>query len=216
MVIIESKKSLIKSILFLIFGALIVANPDSIIKIASTIIGIIIILYGVFLAFKNYYDTKQDSNTSSTTLIFGITCIIIGILFIVLADSIVKIIQYILGAWIIFNGIERLMIALSLGKDNSNFITQLVLSILLLAAGLYTIFRANLPIQIAGLVMIIYAILEIIGYITNKKDKISVKEEVEENIKLNNTNNNVKEAKIIETKDNKDTKETKKKKKSKK
>ena len=198
MKVIESKKGLISSILFLVFGALIFAYPNEVIATASIIIGIIILLYGIFVVFKNYYETKHDSSTSSVGSILGIVSIIIGILFIVLANSIAQIVQYILGAWIIFIGIERLILALSLGKDDNKFITQLVIAVLLLSFGLYTLLKSNLPLQIVGLVMMIYAVLEIIGYITNKKDEITVSVEIEKTVKLKDSE--VKEAKVIEEK----------------
>ena len=220
MKIIETKKSLIKSLIFLIFGALIFANPNEVVKLTSSIIGTIIIVYGLYLIIKNYYETKNNSDTPSTNLIFGIVCVIIGILFIVLADSIALIIQYILGAWILFTGIERLIIALSLGTKNDKFVVQLVISILLLLAGLYTVLKSNLPLQIVGLVMIIYSVLEIIGYVSNRGNNVtsSVAEEVEERVKITTKEKNeVKEAKIVEEKeDKKEEDKPKKKKKSKK
>ena len=220
MKIIETKKNLVSSLIFLLFGALLFAYPNKIVQIASMGIGAIIILYGIFMLIKNYYETKNDSNTSSTTLVFGIVAIIVGILFIVLAQQISQIIQYFIGIWIIFTGIERLIIALSLGKDNNSFITQLILAILILAAGIYTIFRGHLEIQIIGLIMMIYAILEIIGYVTNKKDDIVEKTNTpkDESIskittKEKESDENIQEAKIVEEKPKKkNTKKSTKKK----
>ena len=111
--------------------------------------------------------------------------------------------KYVLGAWILFTGIERLMLALSLGKNNNSFINQIIIAFLLLVAGLYTILRGHLEIQIIGLIMIIYAILEIIGYFSNKEvynDKVEVNNQKIE------TKEDVKEAVIIEEKPKKKSK----------
>ena len=224
MKIIESKKSLIGSLLFLFFGALIFAYPNIVISTAAIIVGVLILLYGIFTIIKNYYETKHDSNTSSLGSILGITSIIVGILFIVLASSIAQIVQYILGAWIIFIGIERLIVALSMGKSNNQFVTQLVIAILLLSAGIYTLLRANLPLQIVGLVMMIYAVLEIIGYITNKKDSSSISDEINTKLVISDKKSDiveeVKDAVIVEekeeVKEETDTKKDKKKSKKKK
>lgn len=200
----ETKKSLISSILFLIFGALIFAYPNQVVTTASIIFGAILLFYGIVMVIKNYYETKNDSNTTSTTLMFGILLIIIGLLFIILSNVVSQIIQYVLGAWILFTGIERLMIALSLGKDNNSFITQIIIASLLLIAGLYTILRGHLEIQIIGIVMIVYAILEIIGYFSNK-DTMEHKEEVVIEKKIE-TKEEVKEAKVVEEKPKKKSK----------
>ncbi|MBR1610674.1 MAG: DUF308 domain-containing protein, partial [Methanobrevibacter sp.] len=68
----ETKKSLISSILFLIFGALIFAYPNQVVISISIAFGIILTFYGIIMLIKNYYETKNDSNTSSNALVFGI------------------------------------------------------------------------------------------------------------------------------------------------
>ena len=202
----NNSKSLIKSILFLIFGALVFAYPDKVISIASSVFGAILILYGLFMIVKNYYETKHDSNTPATVLTFGIIFILIGIMFVILSDSISLVIQYVIGAWILFNGIERLIMSLSLPKHTNTFISQLVISILLLSAGLYTILVSNITIQVVGAIMIAYAILEIIGFFTANSIEVEKQEEKKENKskkKENNKKIEVKEAKVIEDKSNK-------------
>ena len=199
----QSKGSLFKSILFLIFGALIFAYPNQIIQGASIIFGTLLIVYGIVAIIKNNYETKRDNTTSSNGLIIGIVLLVIGLLFILLNQSISQVIQYVLGAYILFMAIERLIVALTLGNKNSNFITQLIVSILLLLAGLYTVLRANLPVQIIGIIMIIYSVIEIIGYISNKRD-ISFKEKYDEVktdlVKIDSKDDNIKDAKIVEDK----------------
>jgi len=202
----ETSKSLITSFLFLIFGALIFAYPNQVVTTASMIFGGILMFYGVILIIKNYYETKQNSNNSSTTLMIGIFILVAGLLFVILAGLISQILQFVLGAWILFTGIERLMIALSLGKDNNAFITQIVIASLLLLAGLYTIFRGHLEIQIIGIIMIIYSILQIIGYFSNKKEVTDKKEEVIISGKIENKDelkDDIKEAKVVEEKPSK-------------
>ena len=203
----ETNKSIISAFLILIFGALIFAYPNTVVKTASMIFGGLLMFYAIVLIIKNYYETKSDSNTTSTTLMIGIFLLITGLLFIVLSGVVSQILQYVLGAWILFAGIQRLMIAMSIGKNNNAFITQLIIAILLLAAGLYTILRGHLEIQIIGLIMIVYSILQIIGYFSNgnkkevvdkKEDTITHKIESKEEKK-----DDVKEAKIVEEKPSK-------------
>ena len=200
----SNSKSLIKSILFLIFGSLIFAYPDKVISVVASGFGGILIAYGLFMIVRNYYETKQNSATPATLLTFGIVLVIVGILFIILSDSISLVIQYVLGAWILFNGIEKLIMSLYLPKHSSQFISQLVIALLLLAAGLYTVLVSNITIQVVGLIMMIYAILEIVGFITNKNVPTTTKE-VEVEVKKEKKNKKkaieVKEAKVIEEKE---------------
>ena len=203
----ETNKSIISAFLILIFGALIFAYPNTVVKTASMIFGGLLMFYAIVLIIKNYYETKSDSNTTSTTLMIGIFLLITGLLFIVLSGVVSQILQYVLGAWILFAGIQRLMIAISIGKDNNTFITQLIIAILLLAAGLYTILRGHLEIQIIGLIMIVYSILQIIGYFSNSnKNEVVDKKEVTITDKIESKEekkDDVKEAKIVEEKPSK-------------
>ena len=204
----EGSKGIIKSILFLIFGALIFAYPNQVVETAATILGIVLIAYGILTIFKNYYDTKNNSNTTSIALVVGIVSLIIGLLFIVLNQSISQFIQYVLGAWILFVGIEKFITALTVNNKNKNaFITELVISLLILLAGLYTILKAHIEIQIVGALMMVYAVLEIIDYITIKKTVKDVEVD-KDNTKLTKKEN-VKDAVVIEEKESK-KKKTKK------
>ncbi len=201
----SNTKNLIKSVLFLIFGSLIFAYPDKVISIVASGFGAILILYGLFMIIRNYYETKHDSDTPATMLTIGIVLVLVGILFIILSESISLVIQYVLGAWILFNGIEKLLLSFSLPKESIQFKSQLVIAILLLAAGLYTVLVANITIQVVGLIMMVYAVLEIIGAITNKKIVVDEDKEektalVEKKDKKTRGKGKVKEAKVVEDK----------------
>ena len=205
----NSKTNLLTALIFLIVGALMLANPNQVVAIISYICGIVLITYGIYACIKNYYDTKADSSTSSTFLMIGITCLVVGLLFIFLANVIGIALQYVFGAWILFSGINRLINALQLDKNDNNYIIQLVVAALLIIAGLYTILKSNLALSFVGLIMMIYAILEIVGFVFNKNsnqndETITVtKPDQKEKAK------NVKDAKIIETKDKKKKKNEK-------
>ena len=203
----NNSKSLIKSILFLIFGALVFAYADKVISIVASGFGAVLILYGLFMIVRNYYETKNDSNTPATLLTFGIVLVIIGILFVILSDSISLVIQYVIGAWILFNAIEKLVLALQMPKGTNAFLSELIIALLLLLAGLYTILVSNIAIQIIGIVMMVYAALEIVGFFigrsvsttTDKSEKVAlVKKD-----KKKNKKSEVKDAKIVEDKEEK-------------
>ena len=205
----KSKNSLVSAIIFFIIGALLFTNPNMVIAIISYTIGAILVLLGLYKFIKNYYNTKQDSNTPATDLTAGIILIIAGILFLLLANTIGVALQYVCGAYILFSGINKLINTLQMNKNNKSFITSLIVSILIIGAGLYTILKSNLAFEIVGIIMMIYSVLEIIAYVSGKKnvsfdEPLSTKTQIEEKVK---------DAKIIEdkTEDKKDKKKRKKK-----
>ena len=177
---------LISSIVFFILGAVMFTKPDAVVLFVSYVIGSLIIILGIFKCFKNYLDVKRDNTTSSNNMILGIVLIVIGLVFIFLASVIEALVRLVIGGWILFSGINRLINALSLPKKNSRFAVLLILSLLLIGGGLYTILEANLAFQAIGVVLMVYAFLEIFGYIFNKKDisvvDIEVKEKNDEKV----------------------------------
>lgn len=187
----SSMALLISSIVFFILGAIMFTNPSAVVLFVSYVIGGLIIILGLFKCVKNYLDVKKDNTTSSTGMVSGIVLIVIGLVFIFLANVIEALVRIVIGGWILFSGINRLINALYLEKKGSKFWVLLSLSILLIAGGLYTILESNLAFKAIGIVLMIYAFVEIFGYIFNKRE-ISVvetkvkKEKVEEAILIEN------------------------------
>ena len=186
--------SLINSIIFFILGAIIFTKPEIIILFISYVIGGIIIIIGVFKCIKNYLDVKKDNNVSSREMITGIVLVIIGLVFILLAGVIEALVRLVIGGWILFSGINRLINSLQMPKKNSQFIIRLILSILLIGVGLYTILESNLAFKTIGLVLMIYSILEIIGYVFNRKDIY------QEEIIINKKDDKIIDVELIENK----------------
>lgn len=177
-----STSNLISAIIFFILGAIMFTSPDVMIVVISRVIGSIIAIIGVFNCIKNYIEVKKDNTTSSIGMISGIIGIVIGLVFISLASVIEALIRFLIGGWILFIGVNRLINVLYLKKQKTKFIVLLIVAILLIGAGLYTILEANLAFQAIGLVLMLYAILEIFSYIFCKKEVREIKPKENDNI----------------------------------
>ena len=71
-----------------------------------------------------------------------------------------------MGAWILFNGITLLINSIKGIKNKSNSSkTLIILSGFMIICGIYMILVSNLAFQMIGLCIILYSIVEIIGYI---------------------------------------------------
>ncbi len=161
---------LISSIVFFILGAVMFTRPDAIVLVVSYVIGGLIILLGIFNCIKNYIQVKNDNRISSKGMVLGIVLVVVGLVFIFLAGVIEALVRLVIGGWILFSGINRLINALYLDKKSVNFYVMLVLALLLIGGGLYTILETNLVFKYLGIVLMVYSTLEIIGYIFNKKN----------------------------------------------
>ncbi len=156
----ETKKSLLMPVIFLIIGILLFANPGGITEVASYIFG------GVFLALgigKFILDSKRNDHTTGDTF-YSIVMIILGIIFIFFSGTIEFIVRVAIGVWIILNGLNSIAIGANLVKIEKNSIVSLIIGFMLLIIGLYTIFVSNLVLSALGLVLIVYAVLEIVDY----------------------------------------------------
>ena len=121
---------LISSILFLILGAVMYTNPKEVVIFSTYIFGGLLIIIGLFKCIKNYLDVKKDNSTSSTEMIIGIVFIILGIVCIFLAGVVEAFVRLVIGGWILFAGINRLITTLNSYRKGSKFWVSLVLSIL--------------------------------------------------------------------------------------
>ena len=100
-------------------------------------------------------------------LVTSIVLVILGIISIVCSGVIETVVRLIIGSWVLYSGIMRLIYTLN-SKENS-FTSRLIVSILLIICGLYIILKTNLVFKFIGLALIFYSILEIIGFISYTK-----------------------------------------------
>lgn len=144
----------------MIIGILLAANPGGVTEFVSYIFG------GVFLALgigKFIMDTKRFDHTTGDTF-YSIVMIVLGVIFIFFSGTIEFIIRISIGAWIIINGLNTIAIGANLVKVERNSFVSLIIGFILLLIGLYTVFVSNLILSTLGLVITIYAVLEIIDY----------------------------------------------------
>ena len=86
-----------------------------------------------------FFFQARKGNTGKGNLIFGIITALLAITFIFFNDIIEQFIRFLIGAWILFTGILRLINVLAMNKKSSKFLQLLIVSLLLIAVGVYTI-----------------------------------------------------------------------------
>lgn len=172
LIIKKDKSSIIMSIILLIVGICLFINPAEMVKFITYIIGIIFVIFGTIKLYDYY---KQKDTISSIQLTLGITSIIIGIITMFCNGIIEFAIRLIMGGYILANGINKLIVALNSKTYNNKWIGLLVVAALLIIGGLYVILKSNIVLSTIGLVLIIYAAIDIISYIMYPKNKDIIK-----------------------------------------
>lgn len=154
--------SIITSSIFAIIGFILIANPETTITIITNILGISLIAIGGYKVFE-YLKNKGQYDSYSYDLAYGIITIILGIVAMVYWQEIGTIFRILIGLWIIYSSVIRATLSLKLRSTKSKvWIYSLVIALIMLACGIYTICNVGAIVMTIGIVVLIYSVLDII------------------------------------------------------
>ena len=155
----SSWTDIVVSIIFVLFGALLIARPNETVGAISIILGIVFIAMGV-LKLVEYYtsDTKED-----LLLTIALITVVLGVIILFASDAILSLFRIIIGIWIIIAGIMDLQTTFVWKEVKSPYWTVAVLfSILMMLAGIVILINQNILLTTMGIIIVIYGILDII------------------------------------------------------
>lgn len=157
--------SIITSIIFAILGVVMARNPGEIIKLISAILGITILLVGVEKIIS-YIVFKGNKDFYNYDLIYGIIAIIIGILIMVYSNTFASIVGIVIGIWIAYEASLKIVLSIKLKNVGvASWGIMLGLSLMTLLVGIFVIFNQSSIVVATGIVMIVYAVINIIDEI---------------------------------------------------
>lgn len=188
------KASIISSIGLAILGLLLFFQSELTIVSISYIIGAILVGVGT-LGIIKYINNSNKGEKIELDLVYGVVTVILGIIVISYPKAIASIIPFIIGVLIIINSTNKLQYSLELKKeDNDLWKSTMILSIVAILVGILLIFNpfkgAEFITKVVGILIFLYAIVDIITTISIKKTVIDVKKAIEET--------SIKEAEVIE------------------
>ena len=159
--------NLIYALLFFTFGILLLNKTDDIISIVSKVLGTAIAIVGIIKTLIYVYRKGKLGTYSLTDLLVGLLLIIFGVLLIVVSSTLSFAIRVIIGLWVVFAGVNRIIFSISVRTlDKRGFWVYLVSSLLMIVLGGLIISGAFD--QLIGLLIIIYSVMEIVDYIYYK------------------------------------------------
>lgn len=166
--------SLITSIIFVIVGLFLFIKPDTTISLISYVFGGVLLLMGLINVYK-YFSSNNKLNMFSFDLAYGVLLIIAGLFLIIDTSIFAKVINIILGIWIIVNSITKFQYGIVLKKvKNSDWGYTIFVSLLSFFWGILLLvnpFESALTItQIIGIFIIVYAVLDIIDNFVIRKN----------------------------------------------
>ncbi len=179
--------SLISALTALVIGIVFCIYQESVFDVIGYAVSGILIFSGALKAIF-YLIGRRRNGTTLGDFMMGIFLVAAGVLIACFPSFIPTTISLVLGFLILFNGINRLILCLALKRiEDSGFTIFLVEAILMILVGIIVMTKWLLP--FIGVLMIIYALSELVGYIyyvsqskdysevlTNKKVPKEVKE----------------------------------------
>ena len=142
-------------------------------KFISTVLGIFFIVVGI-IKIINYIISKGDSTLFTNDIAWGLIAIIIGLVTMVYSSTIESIFRIMIGVWIIYSGFTRFGLSFRLKNVNDRlWALVLTLAVLMIVGGLYVTFYPGALIVTLGVIILIYAIMDLAEsfiFMKNMKD----------------------------------------------
>lgn len=166
-----SMTSIIFSIIFILIGAFLLARPDDAIHLVSYALGIILLVWGL-ISVVQFFTDKESQNYLEFSFITGVFVLIFGIIILVKPEIIASIIPLLLGVWMLVNGVTKLSYSLTINK-NKNAASSIIISLIIVIIGILLIINpfsgAEKLVQILGITIIIYSVLDLLECLSIKK-----------------------------------------------
>lgn len=175
--------SIISSLLLFLFGLVLAVNAEGFIKSITVAIGVVLLLIGVFPVI-DYFRYRKDGLGASVGLISGIFSIVCGLMLLINEDLLMILIPVFIGVWMIINGINKIQVSFEI-KDlgEKSWIITFIYSILIIVLGGYFIVNpisgATTVTSFIGIILCIYAVLDIIDCVIIKVKVKSFKKELD-------------------------------------
>ena len=155
--------AVIESLATAIVGILLIAWPDTVIKIIAYIVGIFFVVKGAYQII-NYFVVKGQHDFFNNSLLTGVVSVLVGIAALVMGEEIASVFRVIIGIWMIYESLVRMNTAIKLhsaGIQAWRYI--IILALMMLVAGVFITFYSGAVVALVGWMMILTGIIGIVG-----------------------------------------------------
>ena len=150
---------IVTSLMFVLFSILLIVKPTEMVTVISILLGAIFIVIG-FLKLVDYFTSKDKEDYLLTIALISV---IFGVIVLFCSDVIAGVFRIILGIWIVASGIKNFQTSLAWKDVKSALWTVTILfAMLMIVAGVVVLVSTQLAIQILGIIILVYAVLDLI------------------------------------------------------
>lgn len=150
---------IIISLVFILFGIMLIARPEYVMSGLSFLIGIIFIVIGI-LKTIDYFSTNKTDNY---LLAIAVAMILVGVILMFCSDIVLSAARILIAIWILYSGILNLQ-TIIVWKDYKTplWISSLILDLATICLGIYILVNQGALLQTGGVMILIYGIANII------------------------------------------------------
>lgn len=154
--------AVLESLIVGILGVLLLVNPDGVTKIIFYAVGIFLMIKGVYKII-NYFAVHGKYDFYNNDLLYGIIALVSGVIAVVLWEQLGQVIGIVVGAWMIYGALVRMNAAIKMHTAGiKEWFYVLLLSMVMLALGIYMVITVGAVIAIVGWVMVASAVIGIL------------------------------------------------------
>lgn len=178
-----SKKmsNILISVLFLLLGIVLLIYRTGLESKIKLIVGIAIIVLGVFRIITSLIKNKDEDAKSSSVGDFIVGLILVAFGIVILAVNMAFAI--VIGAFFIFAGVRRLLYSLKTFDKNPGWVVAFIIAILIIGMGVFFIIKNDFAIKtvilLVGITLIVLGIQGIIAVLSRKMKNKKVSDKAE-------------------------------------
>ena len=154
--------AILESLIVGILGVLLLVNPEGVTKIIFYAVGIFLMIKGVYKII-NYFAVHGKYDFYNNDLLYGIVALVFGVIAVVLWEQLGQVIGIVVGAWMIYGALVRMNAAIKMHTAGiKEWFYVLLLSMVMLALGIYMVISVGAVLAIVGWAMVASAVIGIV------------------------------------------------------
>ena len=154
--------AILESLVIGALGVLLVIYQNEMVKVIFYVVGIFLIVKGIYKII-NYFAIHGKYDFYNNDLLYGIVALVFGIIAVVLWEQLGQVIGIVVGAWMIYGALVRMNAAIKMHTAGiKEWFYVLLLSMVMLALGIYMVISVGVIFAIVGWVMVASAVIGIL------------------------------------------------------
>lgn len=180
--------SLVRIVCALLIGLVLVVWPDAAVQYIVRIIGILFLIPGCIVLI-GYFGTKQEPGVPRRFPIEGVGSLLFGLWLVIMPDFFTGILMFLLGFILVLGGVQQIASLAAARRWMPVPIGFYVVPVLILIAGIISLFNPSGVFMIIGISSIVYALSDLLNWFkfSRRRQKMPSKED-----------SNIEDAEIIE------------------